>query len=183
MCIRDRPALFLALGLMLVTPGAFATPNLGDKIAEAVEAEDFEALRRVTALATRRGTPEEKLMAYTFSGEYWFGEGHAQNALEWYQKATDVQLPEDQLAFSRYKAAWCHYNLGDYSQSLEQMTQAVDSGVPQVHDEGLKDLVRFYVDAGLEDQGARAFEQRGQKALWEVATKGRATQAPPSDDP
>lgn len=56
----------------------------------------------------------------------------------------------DRDGFASYKLAWCQYNLGDYPLAIATMVAVVDSTktAPQIREEALKDLVRFYGDAG-----------------------------------
>ena len=163
-------AAVVAAGLMLAGPASVAGPNkpsLLEQIQTAAETNDHHAITRLTAQATRHGTDEEKLLAYLYSGEMWFGDGDSKKALEWYEMV--LELPTSpQHAFARYKAAWCHHNLGTTDTGIALLTEVSETGDRQLAGAARQDLVRFYVRAGREAEGEAWFTENGAAEVWEA---------------
>ena len=125
--------------------------------------------------------PESKFVpdAYVLIGEYWFEKNEAYKALNAYQKAAAYK-DHEKYAFANYKLAWCYYNVGDYPTAIDKMKAVVSysmsegavgaDGKPlmktlQLQDEALKDLVRFFADAGEMDEAYEYFNKLGKKEL------------------
>jgi tetratricopeptide (TPR) repeat protein len=125
--------------------------------------------------------PESKFVpdAYVLIGEYWFEKNEAYKALNAYQKAAAYK-DHEKYAFANYKLAWCYYNVGDYATAIDKMKAVVSysmsggavgaDGKPlmktlQLQDEALKDLVRFFADAGEMDEAYEYFNKLGKKEL------------------
>jgi hypothetical protein len=109
----------------------------------ALDALDTDALLK-KASSTSADAP--------FAGRIWlataerlFDENNAAEAMVWY-KAAAKQLSPEQAVFARYKGAWCHYNLGHKDRAISEMEGVVAAKVEPFRQEGLKDLMRFYVD-------------------------------------
>ena len=111
--------------------------------------------------------------AYVLIGEYWFDENQAYKALTAYQKAAAFKT-HDKYAFANYKLAWCYFNVGDTSKAIDTMKAVVQISMDdktgsksnlQLQDEALKDLVRFFADAGEMDEAYRYFNGLGKKDL------------------
>lgn len=115
--------------------------------------------------------------SYVQIGEYYFDENQAYKALLAYQKATAYK-DSDKWAFASYKLAWCFYNVGEYGKAIdtmksvvaysmvaEQAGQGSKSSNLQLQDEALKDLVRFFADAGEMDEAYDYFNKLGKKEL------------------
>jgi tetratricopeptide (TPR) repeat protein len=78
-------------------------------------------------------------------------------------------------AFALYKLAWCQYNVGEYGKGIDTMKAVVsysmtaqDAGSKSkltLQDEALKDLVRFFADAGEMDEAYGYFTKLGKKDL------------------
>ncbi|MDP2311195.1 MAG: tetratricopeptide repeat protein [Pseudomonadota bacterium] len=125
--------------------------------------------------------PESRFVpdAYVLIGEYWFDKNEAYKALNAYQKAAAYK-DHEKYAFANYKLAWCYYNVGDYPTAIDKMKAVVSysmsesavgpDGKPvrktlQLQDEALKDLVRFFADAGEMDEAYEYFNKLGKKEL------------------
>lgn len=113
--------------------------------------------------------------AYVQIGEYYFDTNNAYKALTAYQNATRFK-DSPQYAFANYKLAWCFYNVGEYGKAIDTMKGVVAySMTPQegasdtkrltLQDEALKDLVRFFADAGEMDEAYAYFNKLGRKEL------------------
>jgi cellulose synthase operon protein C len=119
--------------------------------------------------------------AYVQIGEYFFDNNNAYKALLAYQKATQFQ-DSPQYSFALYKLAWCYYNVGEHAKAIDTMKQVVaysmtaeQAGAAEADqakkkkltllDEALKDLVRFFADAGEIDEAYEYFIKLGKKDL------------------
>lgn len=113
--------------------------------------------------------------AYVNIGEYYFEENNAYKALLAYKKAT-VNREHSKYSFALYKLAWCYYNVGEYGKAIDTMksvvaytqtqTEAGDkSKALELQDEALKDLVRFFADAGEMSEAYEYFNKLGKKEL------------------
>ncbi len=140
------------------------------------EPANAEFTRLVKTYPESRYVPD----AYVQIGEFWFDQNSAYKALTAYQKAAAFK-DHEKYAFASYKLAWCYYNVGDYPRSIETMKAVVSfsmnqettlgpDGKPikrniQLMDEALKDLVRFFADAGEMDEAYDYFNKLGKKEL------------------
>jgi len=113
--------------------------------------------------------------SYVQIGEYYFEKNNAYKALLAYQKAARYKN-SDKYSFAIYKLAWCYYNVGEYGKAIDTMKAVVAySMTPQeggsdakrltLQDEALKDLVRFFADAGEMDEAYAYFNKLGKKEL------------------
>ncbi len=135
-----------------------------------------DAVKEFTRLV--RTYPESKWVpdAYVSIGEYYFDRNNAFKALVAYQKAAAYR-DSDKYAFALYKLAWCYYNVGEYGKSIDTMKTVVAQSQPtteggqsntkkiQLQEEALKDLVRFFADAGEMDEAYAYFNKLGKKEL------------------
>ena len=125
--------------------------------------------------------------AYVQIGEYYFDNNNAYKALRAYQKAAAYRDSE-KYPFALYKLAWCYYNVGEYGKSIDTMKTVVaysmaaadaDEGARKsritLQDEALKDLVRFFADAGEMDEAYAYFNKLGKKDLIRSMLKRLAT--------
>ena len=124
--------------------------------------------------------------AYVMIGEHYFDDNNAYKALLAYQKAAAYR-DSPKYPFAMYKLAWCYYNVGEYGKSIDTMkavvaySQAVAAGEQQstsniqLQDEALKDLVRFFADAGEMDEAYAYFNKLGKKDLIRSMLKRLAT--------
>lgn len=123
--------------------------------------------------------PESKWVpdAYLQIGEYFFDNNQATQALSAYQRAAAYK-EFDKYAFANYKLAWCWFNVGEYGKAIETMKSVVSYSMAQsqgdasaqkknlqLQDEALKDLVRFFADAGEMDEAYAYFNKLGKKEL------------------
>lgn len=122
-----------------------------------------------------RNYPESSHVAdaYVLIGEYWFEKNEAYKALQAYQRAA-AHKDSDKYAFAMYKLAWCYYNVSEYAKAIETMkavvtfsstTTTTQKATVQLLDEALKDLVRFFADAGDLNEAIDYFNKLGKKEL------------------
>lgn len=100
------------------------------------------------------------------TAELLLGEGDAAGALRWYLASAGALEGSAEATFARYRAAWCHYNLGQHDAAISMMQGVALSGVEPVGPEGLADLVRFYTDAGRAAEGEAWFSAQGAADVW-----------------
>jgi tetratricopeptide (TPR) repeat protein len=150
-----------------------ATFYLGQALADIGQTD--EANNQFTRLV--KTYPESTWIpdAYVLIGEYWFDKNQAFKALSAYQRAAAYK-DHDKYAFANYKLAWCYYNVGDYPKAIDTMKAVVafsnsnadaakNKSNIQLQDEALKDLVRFFADAGEMDEAYEYFNKLGKKEL------------------
>ena len=113
--------------------------------------------------------------AFVQIGEFYFDENNAYRALQAYRKAAKFR-DSDKFGFALYKLAWCYYNVAEYGKAIDTMKRVVAlegsqeqnqqrrSGI-QLSEEALKDLVRFFADAGDMDGAIQYFTQLGKTDL------------------
>ena len=80
------------------------------------------------------------------------------------------------MAFAVYKLSWCYYNVGEYDQAIQGMKTVVrfsqsmqesgDTSSVMLQDEALKDLVRFFADAGDMQEAENYFRSLGKVELY-----------------
>jgi len=135
-----------------------------------------DALKEFTRLV--KTYPESGYVAdaYVQIGEYYFDNNNAYKALLAYQKASAYR-DSSKYSFAMYKLAWCYYNVGEYGKAIDTMKSVVaysmaaqqqgasSKGNIQLQDEALKDLVRFFADAGEMDEAYAYFNKLGKKDL------------------
>jgi tetratricopeptide (TPR) repeat protein len=144
-----------------------------------------DAVQEFTRLV--RTYPESAYIpdAYVQIGEYYFDKNNAYKALLAYQKATRYKN-SGQYAFASYKLAWCYYNVGEYGKAIETMKGVVAFSMTAneggnekkrltLQDEALKDLVRFFADAGEMDEAYQYFNKLGKKELIRAMLKRLAS--------
>lgn len=120
--------------------------------------------------------------AYVNIGEYYFDTNNAYKALLAYKKATAYR-ESSKYSFALYKLGWCYYNVGEYGKSIDTMksvvaftqTQNQEQKAIQLQDEALKDLVRFFADAGEMSEAYEYFNKLGKKELIRDMLKRLAT--------
>lgn len=150
-----------------------ATFYLGQALNDTGQADaaNTEFTRLVKVYPDSQWVPD----AYVLIGEYFFdNKGEAYKALSAYQKASAYK-DHPKWPFAMYKLAWCFYNVGDYGKAIETMKAVVSyapvdgssqsKGNIQLQDEALKDLVRFFADAGDMDEAVAYFTKLGKKEL------------------
>jgi tetratricopeptide (TPR) repeat protein len=113
--------------------------------------------------------------AYVMIGEYYFENNNAYKALLAYKEATKFKS-SPKYGFAMYKLAWCYYNVGEYGKAIDTMKAVVsfsmtaqegggDKSRLTLQDEALKDLVRFFADAGEMDEAYAYFTKLGKPDL------------------
>lgn len=121
--------------------------------------------------------------AYVLIGEYYFDQNNAYKALLAYQKAARYK-DSPKYAFAMYKLAWCYYNVGEYGKGIDTMKAVVafsmaDQGTDKtkltLQEEALKDLVRFFADAGDLNEAIDYFNKLGKQDLIEAMLKRLAS--------
>lgn len=133
---------------------------------------------------TKRYPDSEYVPAsYVNIGEYYFNDNNAYKALLAYKKAT-ANRDHDQYSFALYKLGWCYYNVGEYGKAIDTMksvvaftqTQGSDADKAlELQEEALKDLVRFFADAGEMNEAYEYFNKLGKKELIRSMLKRLAT--------
>ncbi len=117
--------------------------------------------------------------AYVLIGEYYFDQNNAYKALLAYQKAARYK-DSPKYAFAMYKLAWCYYNVGEYGKGIDTMKavvafsmadQGADKSKLTLQEEALKDLVRFFADAGDLNEAIDYFNKLGKQDLIEAMLK------------
>ena len=113
--------------------------------------------------------------AYLQIGEYYFDRNKAYEALVQYEKASKFQNSPN-YGFAVYKLSWCYYNVGEYDQAIEGMKTVVSYSEMQqqqggataitLQEEALKDLVRFFADAGDMQEAEDYFRSLGKDELY-----------------
>ena len=133
---------------------------------------NVELTRLVKTYPDSRYIPD----AYLLIGEYYFDKNEAMKALVAFQRASSYK-DYDKYAFANYKLAWCWYNVGEYGKSIDTMKTVVDYSTKlessgqstrsnvQLQEEALKDLVRFFADAGDLDEAYEYFNKLGKPEL------------------
>ena len=114
-----------------------------------------------------RNTP----VAYVLIGEYYFENNNAYKALAAYQEAAKY-TSSPKYGFAQYKLAWCYYNLGEYGKAIATMRSVVaytmsadKEGQMTLQEAALKDLTRFFADAGEMDEAYVYFNKLGKRGL------------------
>jgi tetratricopeptide (TPR) repeat protein len=113
--------------------------------------------------------------AFVQIGEYYFDENNAYRALQAYQKAAKFRNSE-KFGFALYKLSWCYYNVAEFGKAIDTMKRVValegsetdaskKKTAIQLSEEALKDLVRFFADAGDMDGAIQYFTQLGKTDL------------------
>ena len=134
------------------------------------------ALKEFTRLV--KTYPESQYVpdSYVQIGEYYFDNNNAYKALLAYQKAAAYR-DSAKYSFAMYKLGWCYYNVGEYGKAIDTMKSVVAYSMAaqqqgaasksniQLQDEALKDLVRFFADAGEMDEAYAYFNKLGKKDL------------------
>jgi len=110
--------------------------------------------------------------AFVLIGEHYFNTNNAYAALRAYLKAATFK-DSDRYPFAMYKLGWCYYNVGEYGKGIDTMKtvvafsmehEAQQTGL-KLHEEALRDLVRFFADAGEMDEAYEYFTKLGKKDL------------------
>ncbi|MEC7985972.1 MAG: PEGA domain-containing protein [Myxococcota bacterium] len=118
--------------------------------------------------------------AYVNIGEYYFERNNAMRSLAAYKKAAEYKNSST-YGFALYKLAWCYYNVQAYNEAIETMKHVVsvaqagaqsgDRNQLTLQEESLKDLVRFFADAGQKSEGYSYFRRLGRQDLADVLEK------------
>jgi TolA-binding protein len=123
--------------------------------------------------------------AFVQIGEYYFDENNAYRALQAYRKAAKFR-DSPKFGFALYKLAWCYFNVAEYGKAIDTMKRVValegsqdQSGRKKtaivLSEEALRDLVRFFADAGDMDGAIQYFTQLGKTDLIRSMLKRLAT--------
>lgn len=158
-----------------------ATFYLGMTYLELTRREDALASfkKLVKLYPTSQWVPD----AYVLIGEYYFDKNEAFPALRAYLKATSYK-EHGRWAYAMYKLAWCYYNVEEYGKAIDTMKQVVsysrenaegDRQKVRLEEEALKDLVRFFADAGAMDEAYDYFSKLGKKDLIRAMLKRLAS--------
>ncbi len=111
--------------------------------------------------------------AYLMIGDYYFEKNDAFPALRAYLKASSYK-DAPRYPYAMYKLAWSYYNVEEYGKAIDTMKavvaysmsdQSSESRAIKLEEEALKDLVRFFADAGELDEAYDYFTKLGRKEL------------------
>jgi len=112
--------------------------------------------------------------SYIFIGEYYFDHNEAFPALRAYLKAASY-TEHERYGYAMYKLAWSYYNVEEYGNAIDTMKRVVAYSMQQtaaqnktavkLEEEALKDLVRFFADAGDMEGAYDYFTKLGRKEL------------------
>lgn len=117
--------------------------------------------------------------AYVQIGEYFFDRNKAYEALQAYTQAAKYKNSPN-YGFAVYKQSWCFYNVGEYDEAIQGMKEVVrysqvqqeqNGAAPMLQDEALKDLVRFFADAGDMQEAENYFRSLGKEELYNKMLK------------
>ncbi len=143
-----------------------------------------EGIKEFTRLAKTYPDSQYVPDAYVQIGEYYFDNNNAYKALLAYQKAAAYRN-SSKYGFAMYKLGWCYYNVGEYGKGIETMKTVVaysmstqdenNKSAITLQEEALKDLVRFFADAGEMDEAYSYFNKLGKKELIRSMLKRLAT--------
>jgi cellulose synthase operon protein C len=122
--------------------------------------------------------------AFVQIGEYYFDRNNAYKALNAYKQAAKYKNFSN-YGFAVYKLSWCYYNVGEYDNAIEGMKTVVrysetqkasgDKKALTLQDEALKDLVRFFADAGDMQEAEDYFRGLGKEELYNKMLKRLAS--------
>lgn len=148
---------------------------LGSAYQEIKEPE--KAIKQFVRLTKEYSNSEYLPGAHVQIGEYYFDRNKAYQALQAYQQAAKHKQSKH-YGFAVYKLSWCYYNVGEYDQAIEGMKTVIrysDSLPPgtalTLQDEALKDLVRFFADAGDMQAAENYFRSLGKVDLYNKMLK------------
>ncbi len=137
--------------------------------------EPDKAKTQFVRLTKEYGKSRYLATAYVQIGEYFFDRNKAYEALQAYEKASKFKN-DSNYGFAVYKLSWCYYNVGEYDQAIEGMKTVVrysqvmqqngDASSVMLQDEALKDLVRFFADAGDMQEAENYFRSLGKVELY-----------------
>ncbi|TVQ91786.1 MAG: hypothetical protein EA397_09325 [Deltaproteobacteria bacterium] len=119
---------------------------------------------------------------YVNIGEYYFDDNNAYKALQAYKRAASFR-DSPKYSFALYKLAWCYFNVGEYDNAIRTMksvvaytqTQGQEGKAIQLQDEALRDLVRFFADAGEMNEAYDYFKKLGKDDLIRAMLKQLAS--------
>ncbi len=147
-----------------------ATRYLAGALAELGREE--EALHEWRRLA--RSYPDSPWVpeAYLMIGEHHFQRDELAPALAAYRRAAAWREAE-MYPFALYKLAWCLYNLQEYGSAIDTMKSVVaqarvaerQRGGIDLGEEALRDLARFFADAGDLEEAWAFYQQQGRPDL------------------
>jgi tetratricopeptide (TPR) repeat protein len=135
------------------------------------ELEAVESMKKLVKLyPTSTYVPD----GYVYIGEYYFDHNEAFPALTAYKKAASY-TEHPRYAYAMYKLAWCYFNVDEMEKGIETMKSVVafsmsqsttdKSGSVKLEEEALKDLVRFFAEAGEMEEAYVYFTKLGRKEL------------------
>ena len=138
--------------------------------------EPDKALKQFIRLTKEYSNSEYIPTAHVQIGEYYFDRNKAYQALQAYQQAAKYKDAPN-YAFAVYKLAWCYYNVGEYDQAIDGMKTVVRLGEEgsTLQDEALRDLVRFFADAGDMQEAENYFRSLGKADLYNKMLKRLAS--------
>lgn len=124
-----------------------------------------------------------KTDALILIGEYYFDANEAFPALKAYMMAAQ-DTSHERNGYATYRLGWCYYNVGEYDKAIESMKSVINKSMAseqtkanlQLQDEALKDLVRFFADAGMMNEAYDYFKSLGRDELIKKTLRRLASQ-------
>jgi len=108
------------------------------------EMRQFDRARQVY-FRLIKGFPQSKFIpnAYLSFAEYFFGEGEMDNALQFYQKVTEIPVERNPVyGYAIYKQAWAFYNKEDFRAALQKFVETIEFAVANPDARDVENLAR-----------------------------------------
>lgn len=108
------------------------------------EMRQFDRARQVY-FRLIKGFPQSKFIpnAYLSFAEYFFGEGEMDNALQFYQKVTEIPVERNPVfGYAIYKQAWAFYNKEDFRAALQKFVETIEFAVANPEARDVENLAR-----------------------------------------
>ncbi len=108
------------------------------------EMRQFDRARQVY-FRLIKGFPQSKFIpnAYLSFAEYFFGEGEMDNALQFYQKVTEIPAERNPVfGYAVYKQAWAYYNKEDFRAALQKFVETIEFAVANPDARDVENLAR-----------------------------------------
>ncbi len=108
------------------------------------EMRQFDRARQVY-FRLIKGFPQSKFIpnAHLSFAEYFFGEGEMDNALQFYQKVTEIPPDRNPVyGYAIYKQAWVLYNKEDFRGALQKFVETIEFAVANPEARDVENLAR-----------------------------------------
>lgn len=133
------------------------------------EMRQFDRARQVYYRLIK-GFPQSRFIpnAYLSFAEYFFGQSQMSEALQFYQKVTEIPAARNPVyGYAVYKQAWVQYNLQDFRASLQQFVDTIEFATanPEATDarnlarQARRELVLPYAQVGSPSRALEFFRR------------------------